>query len=171
MMSESPIVAADSSPKDLSNDRSSTVVAGVGSPFGDDQAGWRLIEMLERRANVPARLIRIDEATKLLDTLDSCHKLIIVDACRGVGTLGAITRLKWPDPRIIKRHGHSTHGVGVSDALRLAEQLGRLPSEVVIYGIEVGDCEPGREICQEVLQAVAQVEPLILAGLREAANA
>jgi hydrogenase maturation protease len=171
MMSESPIVAADSSPKDLSNDRSPTVVAGVGSPFGDDQTGWRLIRILERRLNVSARLIRIDEAMKLLDVLDGCHKLVIVDACCGIGTLGAITRLKWPDPRIVKRHGHSTHGVGVSDALRLAEQLGRLPSEVVIYGIEVGDCEPGREICHEVLQAVAQMEPMILAELREAANA
>jgi hypothetical protein len=53
----------------------------------------------------------------------------------------------------------------------LAEQLGRLPPVVEIFGIEVGECEPGREICREVLQAVAELEPLIFAELREAVYA
>jgi hydrogenase maturation protease len=171
MSYEFAIVAVDSGAKDLSNDRWPMVVVGVGSPFGDDQAGWRLIETLERRPHLPARLIQVDEPTKLLDALDGCRKLIIVDACRGVCQIGAVTRLKWPDPRIAKQHSHSTHGVGVGDALRLAEQLWRLPPDVVIYGIEVGDCEPGREICQEVLQAVAKLESFIFAELCEVANA
>ena len=127
--------------------------------------------MLELRSKVPARLLKIDEPTKLCDALDGCHKLVIVDACRGVCQVGAVTRLKWPDPRIVKRHSHSSHGVGVSDALRLAEQLGRLPLDVVIYGIEVGDCDPGREICLEVLQALAELETLIWGELCEAAHA
>jgi hydrogenase maturation protease len=153
------------------NDCWATVVAGVGSPFGDDQAGWRLVEMLERRPNVPARLVKVGEGTKLLDTLDDCSKLVIVDACRGVCRVGAVTRLKWPDSRIAKRHSHSTHGVGVSDALRLAERLGRLLRDVVIYGIEVGDCNPGHEICQEVLKTVAKLEAVIWGELCEAAHA
>jgi hydrogenase maturation protease len=152
-------------------DRWTTVVAGVGSAFGDDQAGWRLVEMLERRPNLPARLVKIEELTKLLDALDGCGKLVVVDACRGVCRVGAVTRLKWPNPRIAKRHGHSTHGVGVNDALQLAERLGRLPNDVVIYGIEVGDCIPGQEICHEVLQSVAKLENVIWGELCEAAHA
>jgi hypothetical protein len=61
--------------------------------------------------------------------------------------------------------------VGVDDALRLAERLGRLPTDVVIYGIEVGDCNPGDEICQEVLQTVAKLESVISAEICEAAHA
>jgi hydrogenase maturation protease len=148
-----------------------TVVVGVGSPFGDDQAGWRLVEILQRRPNVPARLKKVGEATQLIDELDGCNKLIIVDACRGVCKMGAVTRLVWPDSRIAKRHSNSTHGVGVCEALQLAERLGRLPAEVEIYGIEVGHCEPGREICFEVLRAVSELEAVIWAELVEAAYA
>jgi hydrogenase maturation protease len=148
-----------------------TVVAGVGSPFGDDQAGWRLVEMLQRRPNLPAGLIKVHEATQLLDALDGCSKLIVVDACRGVCTVGAVTRLEWPDPRIARRHSHSTHGVGVCDALRLAEQLGRLPPLVEIFGIEVGECEPGHEMCLEVLRAVEELADVIWGELREAVYA
>jgi hypothetical protein len=59
----------------------------------------------------------------------------------------------------------------VHEALQLAELLGRLPAEVEIYGIEVGDCEPGREICLEVLQAVGELEAVIWAELCEAVYA
>ena len=62
---------------------------------------------------------------------------------------------------IAERHSQSTHGVGVCDALRLAERLGRLPDAVEIFGIEVAECEPGREICLEVLRAVAELEAVI----------
>jgi hydrogenase maturation protease len=171
MTNEPTILAADASRRNISNEHWATVVAGVGSPFGDDQAGWRIVEMLERRPNVRARFVKVHDVTELLDALDDCRKLVIVDGCRGVCRVGAVTRLTWPDSRICKRHSHSTHGIGVCDALRLAEQLGRLPPEVVIYGIEVGDCEPGREICLEVLQSVAELEAVIGGELYEAAHA
>jgi hydrogenase maturation protease len=159
-------------PKSCSfNGIATTVVAGLGSPFGDDQAGWRLVDMLQRRPQVPARLKKVNEATQLVDELDGCNKLIIVDACRGLCQVGAVTRLRWPDPRIARRHGQSTHGVGVCDALQLAEQLGRLPAVVEIYGIEVAECEPGREMCLEVLRAVTELEAVIAAELCEAAYA
>jgi hydrogenase maturation protease len=148
-----------------------TVVAGVGSPFGDDQAGWRLVDLLQCRPNTPARLMKVQEATQLVDELAGCTRLIIVDACRGVCQVGAVTRLVWPDARIARRHSQSTHGVGVCDALRLAEQLGRLPEVVEIFGIEVGECEPGREICHDVLQAVVELEAVIFAELSEVAHA
>jgi hypothetical protein len=53
----------------------------------------------------------------------------------------------------------------------LAEQLGRLPEVVEIFGIEVGECEPGREICHDVLQAVVELEAVIFAELSEVAHA
>lgn len=150
-----------------SQEHSTTMVIGVGSPFGDDQAGWRLVEMLQRQPHLPARLKTIPEATQLIDEFGDCRRVIIVDACRSGCTAGTVTRLRWPDPRIAERHSQSTHGVGVCDALRLAERLGRLPAAVDIFGIEVGDCEPEREISREVLQALAKLETEILAELCE----
>jgi hydrogenase maturation protease len=116
------------------------VVAGFGSPHGDDQAGWRLIEMIQKRPELPARVVAIREATELLEELDGCRKLIVVDACRAGGQVGTLTRLQWPDPRIEQHHSHSSHGMGVCCALRLAEQLGRLRRlRAVHYLVPGGD--------------------------------
>jgi hydrogenase maturation protease len=127
--------------------------------------------MLERRPNLPAHFKTIGDATQLIDKLENCGRLIIVDACRSGGRIGALTRLVWPDSRIADRHGHSTHGVGVCNVLRLAERLGRLPPDITIFGIEVGDCQPGQEICLEVLEGVLELEAVIFAELCEVAHA
>jgi hydrogenase maturation protease len=161
-----PVMQTESHANPCTTDLWTTVV-GVGSPFGDDQVGWRLVELLQRKPHLSARLKTIPEATQLIDELDGCRRLIVVDACHSGGAAGAVTRLRWPDPRIAERHSQSTHGIGVCDALRLAERLGRLPFMVDIFGIEVGDCQPGREISHEVLQALAKLETEILAELCE----
>src|SRR5262245_55275322 len=84
------------------------VVAGFGSPHGDDQAGWRFVGLLARRPDVRARLVKVTEGTQLIQELNGCRRLIVVDACHGGVRLGAITRLAWPDPRIRQYHNHST---------------------------------------------------------------
>jgi len=140
-----------------SKDRWTTVVVGLGSPYGDDQAGWRLAEVLARSAELPARVIAVREATQLLNALRHCERLIAVDACRSGMPAGTVTHLYWPDPRIAVRHHRSTHGVGLFDVLKLAERLGDLPPSVEIFGIDVADCLPGHEIGGKVLRAVAHL--------------
>ena len=148
-----------------------TVIAGFGSPHGDDQAGWSVVARLAERPGLPARVIRVYEPTQVLAALGGCRRLIAVDACHSSGRAGDITRLAWPDPRIGVKHSHSTHGVGVVDVLKLAEQLGDLPPAVEIFGIEVADCSPGRDMSPEVGEAVAMVTDSILSELREVAHA
>ena len=148
-----------------------TVVAGIGSPHGDDQVGWRLAAALKHRPHVPARVVTVCESTQLLDALPGCRRLIVVDACQSDGVVGSVTRLRWPDPRIAERHNHSTHGVNVCGALRLAEQLGRLPPIVDIFGIEVGNCLPGHDISPSVICSVIKLEAEIRDELREVVHA
>ena len=148
-----------------------TVVAGFGSPHGDDQAGWRVAALLRRRPDVPARVVVVGEPTQLLDALRGSLRLILVDACHTGGVAGAVTRLDWPDPRIAVGHRHSTHGVSVVDVLKLAERLGDLPPGVEIFGIEAADCSPGRGLTPPVLEAVAEVEETIVETLRETVHA
>jgi hydrogenase maturation protease len=149
----------------------STTIVGLGSPFGDDQAGWQLVELLQRRPDVPAQLRIIHEATQLVDELDGCRKLIIVDACRGGTLTGTISRLRWPDPRIRQNHNHSTHGVGLCNALQLAERIGRMPPSVEIFGIEIGNFQPRDEMSPEIVRAVAELEKTIFAELCETLDA
>ena len=148
-----------------------SVVAGFGSPHGDDQAGWQVVSLLERRPGLPVRLVKITEGTQLIDELGGCRRLIIVDACRGGTQLGAITRLEWPDPRVRQYHNHSTHGVGLCNALQLAERLSRMPPRVEIFGIESATYRPFDEMSFEVTQAVAELEEILSTELRETVDA
>lgn len=153
------------------NDDWPNVVAGFGSPHGDDQAGWRLAAILQQTSHVPARVLAILEPTQLIEALANCQRLILVDACRHGKKPGAISRLRWPDPRIVACHSHSTHGMGVSETLRLAERLGRLPPLVEVYGIEIADCSPGADVSPVVSWAVGNLAARILEELREVAHA
>ena len=151
--------------------RSDIVVAGFGSPHGDDQAGWQVVALLGRRHDLPAHLVKITEGTRLIDELDGCRRLIVVDACRGGRQIGSITRLEWPDPRVPQYHNHSTHGIGLCNALELAERLGRMPPNVEVFGIEIGSYRPLDEISAEVAQAVRELGEIISADLRETVDA
>ena len=150
---------------------SEIVVAGFGSPHGDDQAGWQVVALLERRPDLPARFVTITEGTQLVEELDRCRRLIIVDACRSGGSLGTISRFQWPDPRIRQHHNHSTHGIGLCNSLQLAERLGRLPPSVEIFGIEIGKYQPVGQVSAEVLRAIVELEWIILAELCEFVHA
>jgi hydrogenase maturation protease len=164
---------------DGATNRSVVVVAGFGSPNGDDRAGWQLIERLGSR--VPLRvaaeegdvadnrvsMVRVRDGTALIHELDGCRKLIVIDACRGSGPVGTISRFRWPDARIRRHHDRSTHEIGVCSALELAEQLGKLPPEVEVFGIEIADDEPMGGIRGEVLQAIEKLAAVIAAELGE----
>ena len=41
-------------------------VLGVGSPHGDDAAGWRVVEMLRRRPGLSARLAIVEPTVSLV---------------------------------------------------------------------------------------------------------
>jgi hydrogenase maturation protease len=151
--------------------RSDVVVAGFGSPHGDDQAGWQVVASLARRPDLPARLVKITEGTQLIDELAGCRQLIVVDACRGGTRIGAMTRLEWPDPRIRQYHNHSTHGVGLCSALQLAERLGRMPPSAIVFGIEIGRYRPLDEICAEVAQAASELAEILSAEICETVHA
>jgi hydrogenase maturation protease len=151
--------------------RSEVVVAGFGSPHGDDQAGWHVVELLKRRPNLPARLVTIVEGTQLIDVLPRCRRLIVADACRSGPAIGTVSRFAWPDPRVRQYHNHSTHGVGLCNALELAEQLGYMPPEVEVFGIEIGDVRPLDGMTAEVARAVAALEEVIFCAICEERNA
>jgi hydrogenase maturation protease len=147
------------------------VVAGFGSSHGDDQAGWQVIAAVRKQFDLPARLLEIREGTQLLEELDGCERLIVVDGYAGGHELGTITRITWPDPRIRQYHNHSTHGVGLCDALELAERLRLVPQDVEVFGIEIGNCRPLDGMSAEVAKSVVELTEIIVAELYETVDA
>jgi hydrogenase maturation protease len=146
------------------------MIAGIGSPHGDDQAGWCVADGL-LQGSCPARVLALNEPIQLVDHLAGCQWLLVVDACQSGASPGAISHLVWPDERIEFQHDHSSHGIGVGHALRLAEQLGRLPPRVEVFGIQVADCSAGSGLCDEVREAVQRLTDLLLEELGAVSHA
>jgi hydrogenase maturation protease len=136
-------------------------VIGIGSPHGDDVAGWRVVEMLTSREELTTECDAIG-AGQLLDYLQGCQHVILIDACQSAQPPGTITRLEWPDARIPVQHWRSTHALSVGETLELAAELGRLPGRVVLFGIEISNCQPGAELNPVVASALPELERRVL---------
>jgi hydrogenase maturation protease len=143
-------------------------IFGIGSPSGDDQAGWLTIDALlasglhENGATVIEKLDR--PGVNLIPLLENAAHVVLVDAMQGGGEPGRILRLDeqdWSD----YRQGVSSHGFGVLDALLLARELGGLPPRLDLYGIEIGSANPGAMPGEDVQSATRRLAAQIAASL------
>ncbi|MFC1748378.1 hydrogenase maturation protease [Pseudomonadota bacterium] len=132
-------------------------VAGIGSPFGDDTLGWRVIELLQGSDRLKPHLpqLSFDKLDRpgagLVSYLESKLPTVLIDAMCSGGKAGIIKT--WSEINIGQAQGLlSSHGFGVRDALSLAEALAVLPEQLLVIGIEVdpkneGGCQiPLRDI-------------------------
>jgi hydrogenase maturation protease len=141
-------------------------IVAVGSPHGDDQIGWRVIERLQRKPLPGVSAAAVSEAVRVLDHLEGCKTLVLVDACRSGARAGTIHRLVWPDPRLQGQDNVSTHGFSLLQALELAAALGHLPPHVVLIGVEVQACSPTAQMSLPVRRALPKLYWQVLADVR-----
>ena len=126
----------------------STLVLGIGSPFGADRLGWLALDALAsaglERSRPGLRLLKLDRpGSRLLATLDGAEQALLIDALDGPGAPGALRRV---DPAELGARGSglSGHRFGVAEALALARALGALPPRLALFGILAG-CGPWPE--------------------------
>jgi hydrogenase maturation protease len=145
-----------------------TLFVGVGSPHGDDCAGWLVADALSgmdgARVPTPATgpltpgsevtIHKIAVPADLFDWLDDAGRLIICDAVRAGRPAGTLYRWPWPDARISHIRPAGCHDLGLSDVLEMAGRLGRLPSAVVVWGIEAGQVAPDSGVSTEIRRAL-----------------
>lgn len=147
-------------------------ILSIGSPHGDDQVGWLVADLLRKRGIEPVQLVQ--SVDQMLWNLTPDCRTIIVDACQSGSPIGSHFRLEWPDPVIETCSGNSSHGMSVPYVLRLADALGKLPKEVVLFAVEIGDAKPHREVAHEVVaaaQALANQIEREVANYRERSDA
>ena len=135
-------------------------ILGIGSPAGDDQAGWLLVDALRARgveADGRVALAKLDRpGASLLACLEGVDRVILVDALQSGGTPGDIHRWTEADWGAVDAD-LSSHGFGVLAALALAQALGSLPQRVEVVGIEIASAVPGEPVSPAVREAVAQL--------------
>lgn len=147
-------------------------IIGIGSPSGDDQAGWLTIDALLDNGLGAGGAIAIEKQDRpganLIPSLQGADWVILVDAMQGEGQAGRIQRFgrqDWPG----YCHGLSSHGLGVLDALALAQALDCLPPRLDLYGIEIGSVNPDEGAGETIHVAAQQLSTLITAELNSAA--
>ena len=146
----------------------STCVAGLGSPHGDDQFGWlvadRLAIELEQRAMAAVAVRRAGSPVQVLDWLDGCERLFLVDACRGE-LPGEFHSVHWPAAEIERFRGSGSHDYTISQALELASRLGKLPCEVRLWCAAGAQFSAGQPISPRLLAVAREVADDVLQAL------
>lgn len=141
-------------------------ILGVGSPSGDDQAGWLTIDALLVAGLDGVEIEKLDRpGASLIAELENASRVILIDAMQGSGPVGEIQHFDekdWPD----YFHGLSSHGFGVLAALTLARELGSLPPRLDLYGIGIGSVLPGEEAEPEVQAAAQRLAAMIASSLK-----
>ncbi len=143
-------------------------IFGIGSPSGDDEAGWLTVDALLASgvsAGGDGLIEKLDRpGANLIPRLENASWVILIDAMQSGSKPGYIQRFDrndWPG----YRHGLSSHGFGVLDALSLARELGSLPLRLDLYGIEIGTVMPGEAASETAKIAARQLASRIAAEL------
>ena len=165
------------------NESAKTLVAGLGSTHGDDQAGWLVAENVAsqcrgyqhvtvRRATIPL---------DVLDWLDGVDVLHVCDACQMTHDHRQLQRYNLVEGQFINSdvsmnsemsgtllslRSRGSHDFGLPDVLRLAAQIQQLPKQVIVWAIAGTDFQPGAGMTVETTSAAAQTVVEILKELR-----
>lgn len=126
------------------------LVAGIGSPFGADRTGWQAVEAW--REGLGAGCFEAVECvlwdrpgTALLPEVAERPQVVLVDALAGGGEPGTVHRFTEVGPLRMDYQPLSSHGVGLAEALSLAQALGELPERWSVLAIAAdpdGDVPP-----------------------------
>jgi hydrogenase maturation protease len=150
------------------------VVVGVGNPWRrDDGIGPAVATALLARLDPGNRdvavLVLDGEAARLVEAWDGADLAVVVDAVRTGAIPGTVHRfdVTGGDDRgghlgtIAAGGGTSSHGVGLAQAVALAQALDRMPRELVVVGVEGADFTAGTELSVPVAAAVEPAARLI----------
>ncbi len=118
--------------------QNATRILCVGSPFGEDALGEQAYRAL--RARLPAADLRyLDRpGVGLVAALEGARRVILIDAVASGAPPGTLHRFEGRAIAARLARVTSSHGFGLAEALALADSLGALPEQVVLYGIEMG---------------------------------
>ena len=117
-----------------------SLIVGIGSPHGDDQAGWLVVDQLSKTCR--QRHVAMGKASApvdLLDWIDGIEQLVVCDASRGLGQVGTIRRWSWPNDGLQQARWSGTHDLSLPEVLQLAQRLDRLPHQVAIWSVEAAE--------------------------------
>jgi hydrogenase maturation protease len=136
--------------------RSPVVLIGVGNAWrSDDGVGWVVVEAARSRLGQAVDVVESGgEPARLLDAWAGRDVAVVVDAVRSGAAPGTIH--VWPNENDVPTTSTSTgsHSLGIADAVALGRAVQRLPSRLIVIGIEAKDTSSGQGLSPAVAGAV-----------------
>jgi len=141
------------------------VVIGIGNAFrGDDAAGREVARRVQEQ--VPEKLEVVVcglEPTRLIDAWEGADAALVIDAVSSDAEPGTVHRFDaTTDPLPSRGFRSSTHALGIGETIELARAIGRLPSRVVVFGIEGEAFGSGTELSGPAQEGVDRAVELVL---------
>jgi hydrogenase maturation protease len=148
-----------------------TLIVGLGNPLrGDDGVGVRVAQLLAA-TELPVGVEVVDGGTQgleLANLMEGWQRVILVDAANLGQVQGQFLRFSLDETRLLDTHEPvSIHAAGLRDALLLAQALGVLPGEVIIYGVQPASLDWDTVLSPEVEAAVPEIAGCILDELAQ----
>jgi len=116
-------------------------IIGIGSPFAGDRFGIDAIEILRTLPELTILGCDVEwcaldrPGAGLIEQLRGAEAVLLIDAMQSGSEPGAVRRLSLAD-LLQQTAVPSSHQLGVAESLALAQALGELPPQLLIYGIE-----------------------------------
>ena len=146
------------------------LVLGLGNTImTDDGFGVRVVEALSSRYRFQGEVRLLDGGTlglDLLPRLEGIERLLIVDALEMHAAPGATFRLEGEEVPRAFASKLSVHQMGVQDLLAVAELMGHLPQELVVWGVQPECIDMGTELTALVAAAIEPVVVGVVGDLR-----
>ncbi|MFO7821638.1 MAG: hydrogenase maturation protease [Lentisphaeria bacterium] len=136
------------------NQHKPVIVLGLGNTLMRDEAvGVKLVQTLDEQNDRQFADVEFADygtaGMRVLHAIANRRKAIIVDCALMDLPPGSIKRFTPDNVRSIKRMpGFSLHEGDLLSILNLSSQLGEIPDETVIYGIEPEIVAPGEELSE-----------------------
>jgi hydrogenase maturation protease len=146
-------------PPDVGPAEERLVLIGIGDRLRrDDAAGLEVARRL-RLAHPPGVAVMEEgELASLLQAWSGADEALVVDAVNSGAEPGTVHRFEVGEqPLQAGPFRHSTHELGLAEAVERARELDLLPRRLVVYGIEGESFEEGEGLTPVVQRAVAQL--------------
>lgn len=118
------------------------LILGLGSPHGDDVAGWLTIDALHRDGVPRSTARRVSDPTDLWNWVTKETDLLLIDACIGTGPVGTLRKHVWPHMLLPSNGPRNSHRFPLGEALTLGRTLQLCPETVIVWTIEGHWFEP-----------------------------
>ncbi|MCF6776398.1 hydrogenase maturation protease [Thiotrichales bacterium 19X7-9] len=143
------------------NLKKTTLILGIGSPFSDDQFGFKVAQYLQQvltdQSNITIE-IADRPGLNLLSFLDDHYqKVILIDAVNANQEPG--TSFYFKADEITQFNGFlSSHNLGIAYALSLHQALGNSLSHIYFYGVQAKFLNQKDTILSD--EVITQIQPI-----------